>query len=111
MIKSFQELYWKLIELVAKNNRTSFEKQILNVSMHAAVINKTARVTGDSVSLIVEQLLKERDKLTVGEIYDVIKDFAQIQNFSPLQTPVENREVSGLVKKFFEIVKEHREGL
>lgn len=111
MIRSFQDLYWKLIELVAKNNRTSFEKQILDVSMRASVINKTARVTGDSVSLIVEQLLKERDKLSVGEIYDVIKDFAQIQNFNPLQTPVENREVSGLVKKFFEIVKEHREGL
>ncbi len=111
MIKSFQELYWKLVELVAKNNRTSFEKQILDVSMRSAVINKMARVTGDSVSLIVEQLLKERNKLSVGEVYDVIRDFAQIQNFNPLKTPVENREVSGLVKKFFEIVKDNREGL
>ncbi len=111
MIKLYQDLYWKLIEKSAKHSRQSFEKHILSLSMRASVVNKMERVTGDSISIIVEKLLKERNKSSVGEIYKLIKDFAEIQNFNPSEKPKLQKEVKGLVKQFFEIVKEHREGL
>jgi hypothetical protein len=111
MIKSFQSIYWKLVKKLSKYNKQSFEKQMLTISMRSSVVNKMERVTGDSVSLIVERLLKERNKVSVGEVYKLIKDFAEIQNFNPSEKPVLQKEVKGLVKQFFEIVKEHREGL
>jgi uncharacterized protein YdiU (UPF0061 family) len=111
MIKSFQTLYWNLIKKLAKYNKQSFEKQMVTISMRSSVVNKMERVTGDSISIIVDKLLKERSKLSVGEIYKLIKDFAEIQNVKPSEKPVLQKDIKGLVKQFFEIVKEHREGL
>ena len=111
MIKTFQRLYHKLIELVSVHNDFSFDKQILNLSLRSSVINKMERVTGDSISLIVEKLMKERNKISVEEIYQIIRDFSEIQNFNPSDKPKLQKEVRGLIKQFFEIVKENREGL
>lgn len=111
MIKSYQDLYWKIIEKTAKHNKQPFDVQILSLSMRSSVINKLERVTGDSISLIVEKLLKQRNKMDTQQIYHLIKDFAELQNINPHETPKLQKETKGLVKQFFEIVKENREGL
>ncbi len=111
MIKSFQMKYWRLIEKAAKHNKQQFEKQLLDVSMRSSVINKIERVTGDSISIIVEKIIKQKNKMNTGEIYNLIRDFAELQTYMPHETPKLQKETKGLVKQFFEIVKEHREGL
>lgn len=111
MIKSYQDLYWKIVEKAAKHNKISFDKQILAVSMRSSVINKLERVTGDSISLIVDKILKQKNKMNLTQIYHLIKDFAELQNINPHEIPKLQKETKGLVKQFFEIVKENREGL
>ena len=111
MIKSFQNIYWNLIEKAAKHNKQPFDKQVLAISMRSSVINKMERVTGDSISIIVEKILKQKNKMTSGEIYKLIQDFSELQIYKPHEKPKLQKETKGLVKQFFEIVKEHREGL
>jgi uncharacterized protein YdiU (UPF0061 family) len=111
MIRSFQSLYWKLVERAAKQNKQPFEKQVLSISMRSSVINKMEWVTGDSISVIVEKILKQKNKMTAGEIYKLIQDFSELQTYKPCEKPKLQKETKGLVKQFFEIVKEHREGL
>lgn len=111
MIKSFQDYYWKLINKNMKNSKKNFEKQILEISMRSSVINKMERVTGDSISIIVDKIIKKKNKLSVEETYNLIKDFSELQNVNPHDTPKLNQSTKSLVKQFFEIVKEYREGL
>jgi hypothetical protein len=111
MVRSFQQIYWSLIEKAAKHNKQTFEKQVLDISMRSNVINKMERVTGDSISIIVEKILKQKNKMTSGEIYKLIQDFSELQTYKPHEKPKLQKETKGLVKQFFEIVKEHREGL
>lgn len=111
MIKLFQDLYWKLVKLATKHSKDAFEKKMLSISMRSSVINKMEKVTGDSVSLIVEKILKKRNKLSIEETYHLIKDFSEVQNINPHHTPKLSSSTKTMVKQFFEIVKEYREGL
>lgn len=111
MIKSFQDLYWKLIKSAIKHNKKTFDKQILEISMRSSVINKMERVTGDSISVIVNKILKKKNKLSTEEIYHLIKEFSELQNVNPHETPELSPSTKTMVKQFFEIVKEYREGL
>ena len=49
--------------------------------------------------------------MTSGEIYKLIQDFSELQTYKPHEKPKLQKETKGLVKQFFEVVKEHREGL
>ena len=111
MIKSFQDLYIKLVKASMNNSKNTFDKQILEISMRSSVINKMEKVTGDSISIIVDKILKKKNKLSVEEIYSLIKDFSEVQNVNPHETPKLNESTKSMVKQFFEIVKEYREGL
>ncbi len=111
MIKTFQDLYWKLVQINIKHSKKSFDKQILEISMRSSVINKVERVTGDSISVIVEKILKKKNKLSSEQIYTLIKEFSELQNVNPHDTPKLTPATKSMVKQFFEIVKEYREGL
>jgi uncharacterized protein YdiU (UPF0061 family) len=111
MIKSFQDKYWDLLTEASLINKQSFDKQVLMVSLKSARLNKFARVTGDSISIIVDKIIKKKNKLTCDDIYFLIDDFSTIQSiYESVQEPTElkNKE---LLMSFFEIVKEYREGI
>ncbi len=111
MISAFQKKYLDIVEVVSKYNKQNREKQLLSISMRSSVINKMERVTGDSITFIVELMLKKRKKMTVGQLYELISEFSILQEVHPHKTPKLAPITKGLVKQFFKIVKEHREGI
>lgn len=114
MISQFQELYLKLIDSFSKNNKKNANQVLLEISMRSSIINKTERVTGDSITFIVERLSKMRKKLSLDEIYHLVHDFALYQNLDPAfdqkQIKVDKKEEK-ILRDFFEIVRECREGI
>jgi len=111
MIKGFQDKYWDIITEVSLINKHSFDKQILKLSFRASKVNKFARVTGDSISLIVEQILKKKNSICADDLYEMIDDFSSVQSIYDDSRDADKLKHRDLLMKFFRIVKEHREGL
>ncbi len=112
-IREFQDLYSKLIEFSCKEDGTPKEKRLLEMTMRSAVINKMERVTGDAISLIVDLIMKQRKKLGSDEVYKLFKKFSSFQTMDPSGQSIPNKKFwsSNLMRQFYEIVKERREGI
>ena len=81
--------------------------------MRSSVINKYDRVTGDSISHVVDFLLKEKKKSDCGEIYSLLRSFVDYQNLNPKQKSkrIENKKNLKTLVKIKSFVQECREGL
>ena len=82
-IRDFQSLYWKLLKLVAQKQKKSYVEILVDVAMRSSVINKYDRVTGDSITKVVDKILAKRKKMSPKEIYKVLKDFTKYQDLNP----------------------------
>lgn len=112
-IHEFQRDYWKLIKSVAKRHSASVEKILLEVSMRSSVVNKYDRVTGDSITTIVNKILGHRPRLSPVEIQKILRDFSEYQNMDPDTKDYQNRHAKQgrLMKGMLKIVRDYREGL
>lgn len=115
-IKSFQKNYIRLINLVSKKLKETPEKVLLDVSMRSSVINKYDRVTGDSISTIVEKMMAKKPKLSAEEISLILKEFTEYQNLNPdkARRPSNfesENEQSRIIKGMLQIVREYRDGI
>lgn len=115
-IRSFQKNYVKLINLVSKKLKIAPEKVLLDVSMRSSVINKYDRVTGDSITTIVEKIMMKRPKLTPEEISLILKEFTEYQNLNPDKERKPSnfeseKEQSRILKGMLQIVREYRDGI
>ncbi len=112
-IKSFQENYWLLVEAASKTLKKGKEQALLEMSMRSSVINKMERVTGDAITLIIDIVMKKRDELGPDEVYKLFKNLSTFQTFEPnkKERPNEKFWKDDLMKQFYQIVKERREGL
>lgn len=116
-IKSFQEGYWKLVRAVCAKHKQSEQQVLLEMSMRSSVINKVERVTGDAISLIVDLVIQKKKSLGCDQIYGLFKRLAQFQTLEPGKSLGNSRprddkfSRDDLMKKFYEIVKERREGI
>ena len=115
-IRSFQKNYMKLINLASKKLKENPAKILLDVSMRSSVINKYDRVTGDSITTIVEKVMSRKPKLAPDEISMILKEFTEYQNLNPdKERRVSNfeteKEQSSLVKGMLQIVREFRDGI
>lgn len=115
-IRSFQKNYVKLINLASKKFKETPEKVLLDVSMRSSVINKYDRVTGDSITTIVNKVMNRKPKLSAEEISVVLKEFVEYQNLNPdKERRASNfeteKEQSRLVKGMLQIVREYRDGI
>jgi hypothetical protein len=115
-IKSYQKNYLKLINKVALKFKLPSPKVLLDVSMRSSVINKYDRVTGDSITTIVQKVMNKRPKLNAGEINDILKEFTEYQNLNPDKNRKPSnfeyeKEQSHLVKGMLQIVREFRDGI
>ena len=116
MIQQYQSLFWKLIDYCAKDFSTNKEKLLLEMSMRSSVINKLERITGDSVTHIVDYVLNKETMLSVDDLYTLINNFSDAQRFDPKNIDLDKKEQSqnknkSLMREIFQIVKEHREGI
>ena len=113
-IKRFQSLYMSLVRSLEKHANVSRSQFLLELTMRSSVVNRYDRVTGDSISFIVQKVQKMRPKLTAEELYLLTEQFSSYQNLDPDQKS-ETSEVPErhriIMKGFTSIVRECREGL
>ncbi len=113
-IKRFQDSYFKLLKLTYNHFKISEEQLLLDVTMRSSVINKYDRVTGNSITYIVDKVLRTRPKLSAHEIYHLMKEFTQYQNLDPdnkRQTQNPEPRQQQMMKGIYSIVRECREGI
>ena len=115
-IKSFQNNYIQLVNMISKKYKQSADKVMLDISMRSSVINKYDRVTGDSITTIVGKVMSRKPKLNAEEIYGVLHEFTDYQNLNPDKTPrpsnfEREKEQSRIVKGMLQIVREFRDGI
>ncbi len=112
-IKNFQNTYCKIIDLVAHHFKLSTTRILLEVTMRSSIINKYDRVTGDSISKIVELVLKHKKSLKVEGIFSLLKDIVSYQNLNPetRQKSSDCPKTRKIVKQVFNIVHYYRESL
>lgn len=113
-IQRFQNGYMALVHAVEKETNTPKNQLLLELTMRASVINKYDRVTGDSISFIVQKVQKLRPKLNPVELFELSKQFTFYQNLNPDQKVIPHETSSrhkNIMHGFSTIVRECREGI
>lgn len=113
-INRFQHLYMGLIKAAEKSGSQNKNQFLLEITMRSSIINKYDRVTGDSITYIVEKVMKVRPKLTANELYQLSLQFSSYQNLNPdqknssLEAPARHQNI---MRGLHSIVRECREGI
>ena len=116
-IRAFQNDYWTLIKKAIQLQSTPTRLFLLEHARRVQLINRTDRLTGDSICVIVDELLKRRKDLTVGDLYRTIRLFVEQQSYTPLSQGESEIEELGdehldkLLQKLTSIVRHYSEGL
>jgi hypothetical protein len=113
-INRFQSAYMSLVQVIAKETNQPLPQLLLELTMRSSVINKYDRVTGDSITYIVQKVQKLRPKLSPEELFQLAEQFSSYQNLDPDQKKV-MAEIpprhKNIMQNLYSIVRECREGL
>ncbi|MCP4915217.1 MAG: hypothetical protein GY909_19005 [Oligoflexia bacterium] len=112
-INKFQRIYKELVSLCAKELGMNEDRVILEIMMRSSVINKFDRVTGDSITTIVDLIMKNKKSLTPDKMHQLLKNFVDYQNLNPESKFNQKRSPnrSKMIKDIYKIVSDYREGL
>ena len=112
-IQAFQNLYWQMVREVGTWQSKSEQSVLLEMSMRSSLINKMERVTGDAITHIIDVVIKKRNSLGCDEIFKLFKSMSRSQSIEADKAERGERDIWGnhLMRRFYEIVKEHREGI
>lgn len=113
-IDQFQKQYFEIVAAAEKINKKSFIDNLLAITMRSSVINKYDRVTGDSITTIVDKVLKMRPKIRNEQLFQIVREFVEHQSFDPdSKRPFcpNGKGQSQLMKGVLKIVRFYREGL
>lgn len=110
-IDEFQTQYLALIQVASKMSGLDEFRILLNLSMRSSIINKYDRVTGDSITTIVDMLVKKKSRMSCDDLYSIIEQFVEYQNLDPNSKNNHVYPMNNLMKKIFNVVKDYREGL
>ena len=113
-INRFQNLYMSLMKVVQKEASHNRSQLLLEITMRSSVINRYERVTGNSITYIVEKVQRLRPKLSGEDLYKLSQEFANYQTLDPdrksVVAPQPERQKT-IMKGLNTIVRECREGL
>jgi len=118
-IRQFQQSYRKLIQIAANQSGKTEFGILQDISRRSALINRYARVTGDSIIYVARQVMSSQKQMTPDELHQIINTFIEQQILSPeyfQSIPAPRKRLpSKKAKKTFEsmlkIVKDYREGI
>ena len=112
-ITEFQTFYWDLIKTCAEKEAVPPSQALQKIIIRSSIINRYDRVTGDSVTHIVDGIMAKRTKLKPKDIYRILKNFSEYQDLNPeRKNPLDaDKDRSKLMREIVEIVKDYREGL
>lgn len=112
MINKYQNYYWKLLSKIHKQFKIDKNKILLEITMRSSIINRYDRITGDSISYIIDRVLKNKSNYKKN-LYGIVTDFTRYQTIDPLKK--DQKKVlykhKKILKRFFDIIVECREGL
>ncbi len=113
-ITKFQDTYIALVSALARASGSDRKHLLLELTMRASIINKYDRVTGDSISFIVQKVQKVRPKLPAQELFELARQFTTYQNMNPDQKRAQGMEGGrhrNILQNFYSIVRDCREGI
>ena len=112
-IAEFQTFYWDLIKVCAEKRDASPSQILQKIIIRSSIINRYDRVTGDSVTHVVNEIMAKRKKLKPKDIYRILKNFSEYQDLNPERKhPLDaDKDRSKLMREIVDIVKDYREGL
>lgn len=113
-IHRFQKSYVEMVAAIQKETKMSQSQILLELTMRSSVINKYDRVTGDSITYIVQKVQKLRPKLGAEELFELAREFSSYQNLNPdqknVKTDIPPRH-KNIMQNLYSIVRDCREGL
>jgi uncharacterized protein YdiU (UPF0061 family) len=109
--QEFQRKYLKLVRSIARMYKEDESKILLEMATRSSVINKYDRVTGDSVTCIVSEILEMKPRIKPESIFDLSLELAQYQDLNPEKTAGGTKPKHRLMKYIYEVIKELREGI
>jgi hypothetical protein len=113
-INRFQNTYIQLLSAVEKSTMIPKPQLLLELTMRSSMINKYDRVTGDSITYIVQKVQKLRPKLGAEELFHLAQQFSTYQDLNPDQkkvtTEIQPRH-KNIMQNLYSIVRDCREGL
>ena len=110
--REFQRLYMHLIDRAARRTHRPVRETLERVAERSAVINRYARITGDSVSWVVRTLLRHRREMAPTVFIDIMNRFIDAQVLDPdrgLASPA--GPPAPVLRKLADIVASLRHGL
>lgn len=117
-IARFQSSWQQLVVAAAAPNKTELTTQIKQLADRSSIINRYARITGDSICNVGEKVLRGRKHLTRREVHALVDNFVEDQILIPEHRtlPVEGSvRVRGksekIMRAMLKSVKSHRDGL
>lgn len=114
-INDFQNTYIKLVKKIARYEGRDFNEVLLKITMRSSIINKYDRITGDSITKVVDKVLNSKPKFSPDEIFKLSHEFAEYQNLDP-DTKIKKKserqkKQSKMMKGILQIVRDYREGI
>ena len=110
----FKKYYKALVDSAASCDKSSTSKILLEMTMRSSIINKFDRITGDSITHIVDYVLSHKKESDSEEIFSILTSFVDYQNFDPREVDKsvtqDKKNIQALVK-MKSLVQECREGL
>lgn len=113
-ITLFQKNYMKLLEKASQLEKCSLQDMLLKITLRSAIINKYDRITGDSITIIADKIIKSRPKLNSTQIFQILERFISYQDLNPEKAEQKeklNPKEEKLLFALFSIVRDYREGL
>jgi uncharacterized protein YdiU (UPF0061 family) len=113
-INRFQTLYASLLKHIQKDFQLTRNQLLLEITMRSSVINRYERVTGNSITFIVQKVQRLRPKLSADMLFRLASEFASYQTLDPdrkFQAIVQPQGHTPILKGLNSIVRECREGL
>jgi hypothetical protein len=113
-INRFQNSYIALCSAIEKETKVDRPQLLLELTMRSSVINKYDRVTGNSISFVVQKVQKLKPKLNAHELYQLSQQFSLYQNLDPDQKKVSSevpKRHKNIMQNLYSIVRECREGI
>lgn len=113
-IHEFQRHYLFLIAALEKETKLSKAQILLELTMRSSIINKYDRVTGNSITYIVDKVQKLRPKLSTDELFQLATEFSTYQNLNPDNSGKRINTSSrqkNILRNIQLIVRDCREGL
>lgn len=107
-IKNFQERYLRLVLAVGE----PLDASLRIIQERSAVINHRHRITGDAVTLIVEEIIAMKGKITIEGLQDALDAFIESQILIPGKwrpVPPEQLEQNTLKARLLNKIQENLE--